>query len=92
MIRYTFGHLFLQFPTHEVLAASPACFKALVGLRDKSYPVRASTLLRHRVFKNGLLRNLGTQSVSLPRDSCFKLRWAAKSSPNGSACFAGNAR
>jgi hypothetical protein len=56
-------HFFLRFPTHEVLAAAPACFKALVGLRDKSYFVRASALLRHRVFKNGLVRNLGTLAI-----------------------------
>ena len=43
--------------------ASPACFKALVGLRDKPYLVRASSLLRHRVFKNGLVRDLGTLVV-----------------------------
>ena len=56
-------HFFLRFQTHEVLAASPACFKALVGLRVKPYSVRVYTLLRHRVFKNGLLRNLGTLAV-----------------------------
>ena len=38
--------------------------KTLVGLRDKPYPVRAFTLLRHRVFKNGLVRNLGTLAIN----------------------------
>ena len=35
----------------------------LVGLRDKPYPIRAYTLLRRRVFKNGLVRNLGTLAI-----------------------------
>ncbi len=43
--------------------ASPACFKALVGIRAKPYPVRIFTLLRHRVFKNGFVRNLGTLAI-----------------------------
>ena len=43
--------------------SSPACFKTLGGLRDKPYLVRASSLLRHRVFKNGLVRNLGTLAI-----------------------------
>jgi hypothetical protein len=63
LVRYTFVHFFLRFPTHEVLAASPACFKSLVGLRDKPYLIRVYTLLRHRVFKNGLVRNLGTLAI-----------------------------
>ena len=45
------------------LKSNFARVKALVGLRDKSYPVRAYTLLRHRIFKNGLVRNLGTLAI-----------------------------
>ncbi len=44
-------------------SASPSCLKALVGLRSKPYPVRVFALLRHRIFKSGLLRNLGTWAV-----------------------------
>ena len=58
----TWGWLLAKIIT-PVEDASPTCFKALVGLHDKPYPVRAYTLLRHRVFKNGLVRNLGTLAV-----------------------------
>ena len=44
-------------------SASPCCLKALVGLRSKPYPLRVLALIRRRVFKNGLLRNLGTWAV-----------------------------
>ena len=46
------------------LKSNFARVKALVGLRDKPYLVRASSLLRHRVFKNGLVRNLGTLAIN----------------------------
>ena len=42
---------------------SPKCFKALVGLRSKPYLVRVFILIRYRIFKNGILRNLGTLLV-----------------------------
>lgn len=40
--------------------ASPKEFCALIGLGSKSYLARVWTLIRHRVFKDGLMRNLGT--------------------------------
>ena len=50
-------------PSDWGLKSNLMCFKALVGLRDKPYLIRAFTLLRHRVFKNGLIRNLGTLAI-----------------------------
>lgn len=41
----------------------PMRLRALVGLRNKPYSIRVSTLLRHRVFKNGLVRNFGTLAI-----------------------------
>lgn len=43
--------------------AAPKEFRALVGLRSKPYLCRVAILLSNRVFKNGLLRNLGTLLV-----------------------------
>ena len=40
--------------------AAPAAFQALVGFREKPWPRRAALICRHGIFKNGLLRNLGT--------------------------------
>lgn len=42
---------------------SPVAFRALVGLRRKAYPMRVWTLIRHRILKNGILRNLGTWAI-----------------------------
>lgn len=42
---------------------SPTCFKALVGIESKPWIARAAILLKNRIFKNGLLRNLGTLAV-----------------------------
>jgi glycosyltransferase involved in cell wall biosynthesis len=38
---------------------APDCFKACVGLEKKNWVVRRWLLLRHGIFKNGLLRNIG---------------------------------
>lgn len=38
---------------------APDCFKACVGLEKKNWLVRRWLLLRHGIFKNGLLRNIG---------------------------------
>ena len=40
--------------------AAPECFKALVDLDKKAGLVRVWTLWRHRIFKHGILRNIGT--------------------------------
>lgn len=39
---------------------SPRCFLELAGLGAKPYPSRVLTLLRNRVFKRGIVRNLST--------------------------------
>lgn len=42
---------------------SPEEFRAIVGIADRAWPVRAWRLVRAGVFKCGLLRNLGTLLV-----------------------------
>lgn len=42
---------------------APEAFGNIVGIGDRPWPVRAWILLRNRIFKNGLLRNLGTLLV-----------------------------
>jgi len=39
---------------------APRGLRALVGLAEKPWPVRVLTLVRYRVFKCGLIRNIGT--------------------------------
>ena len=43
--------------------ASPQCFKALVGIDKKPWMLRVWILLRHRIFKTGFWRNLGTLAI-----------------------------
>ncbi len=40
--------------------AAPASLRALAGIAARPWPLRVATLVRHGIFKNGLLRNLGT--------------------------------
>lgn len=40
--------------------SSPTCFKSLVGISSKPYYRRLTAILRHRIFKYGLIRNLAT--------------------------------
>lgn len=40
--------------------AAPAAFRAMVGLRERPWPCRVASICRHRIFKNGFFRNLGT--------------------------------
>ena len=42
---------------------SPECFKALVGIDKKPWFFRIAILLRHRILKTGLLRNIGTFAI-----------------------------
>ena len=39
---------------------APACFKACVGFEKKNCFMRRWLLLRHGIYKNGFLRNIGT--------------------------------
>lgn len=43
--------------------AAPKCFHALVGLQRKPYLMRVFILIRYGIFKQGLLRNIGTWLV-----------------------------
>ena len=43
---------------------APPCLRALVGFEARSPFARRLTILRHRLFKNGLLRNLGTLVIA----------------------------
>ena len=38
---------------------APACFKACIGFEKRNWFARRWLLLRHGIFKNGLLRNIG---------------------------------
>lgn len=40
--------------------AAPASLRALAGIEGRPWPLRVATLLRHGIFKNGLVRNIGT--------------------------------
>ena len=40
--------------------STPASLRALATIAKKPWPMRVATLVKHRIFKNGLLRNLGT--------------------------------
>ena len=40
--------------------SSPPALRALASIEDKPWAFRVATLIRHRIFKFGLLRNLGT--------------------------------
>lgn len=47
----------------DVLLATykaPRAFHALKNLKAHSWPIRVLKLIRYGVFKNGLIRNLGT--------------------------------
>lgn len=38
---------------------APACFHACIGFEERNWMMRRWLLLRHRMFKNGLIRNIG---------------------------------
>ena len=38
---------------------APACFHACIGFERRNWAMRRWLLLRHRMFKNGLIRNIG---------------------------------
>ncbi len=42
---------------------APREFHALEELEKRAWPVRVSILMRHRIFKNGFIRNLGTVAI-----------------------------
>lgn len=61
ILRY---RLYLNFRQAEAFALrhsdSPDCFKACIGFERRNWFVRRWLLMRHRIFKNGFIRNLGT--------------------------------